>query len=163
MKLSYTLRAASSHATSGTHAGFLRACALEALQLEHATLDNDVRQAHVKFGTPAPPNPVQDIGRVDLAARKKLIREEFEEFMDAIDDGNMVGIIAEGVDVIYTILGTFVVLGVPFMPFWRLVSRANMAKVPAPGGGKWLKPDGWEAPDHAAELHRVRQQAEGVE
>ena len=163
MKLSDNLTAAARYANSQAHQGFLRECGQQARQLETAAIDQDVREAHVKFGTVAPATPVQELDGKMLDSRVKLIREEFEEFMDAIEDRNMMGIISEGVDVIYTIIGTFVAMGVPFMPFWRAVSAANLRKVREPGGGKWLKPDGWQPANLHKILYRLRQQAEGQE
>ena len=163
MKLSDNLTAAARYATNEAHQGFLREAGQQARQLEHSSPEHEVRQAHVKFGTPAPAAPVQDMGSVDWTARTKLMREEFEELMDAIEDRNMVAIISEGCDLIYTVLGTFVVMGVPFRPFWKALCRANMAKVREPGGGKWLKPDGWQPANMHKILYRIRQQSEGVE
>lgn len=108
--------------------------------------DLDVRDFHRKFGHPAPSAPVVPSDDV-LDFRVRLIREECEELIEAIEERNLGSIAQEGVDLVYVVLGTFVVCGLRFTPFWRLVQRANMAKIPNPDGGKPLKPEGWIKPD----------------
>tara|TARA_R110000737_G_scaffold47134_4_gene67034 strand:+ start:2509 stop:3000 length:492 start_codon:yes stop_codon:yes gene_type:complete len=163
MKLSENLFSSARFASSPAHAGFLRDCAQQARQLETAAIDQDVAAAYRKFGGAAPHHPVQEPDPTMLEARMKHLREEVRELELEIEARSMVGIIAEGIDVIYTVLGIFVGMGVPFMPFWKAVANANLAKVKEPGGGKWLKPEGWRAPNHHKILYSMRRQAEGME
>lgn len=127
------------------------------------SLDIDVRECHVKFGTEAPATPVQAPDPSVMDARKKLITEEFDELMVELDARNMVGIISECIDLIYVCVGTLVVLGVPMMPFWKDIQRSNMDKEPAPDGGKWIKPSDWIPSNPKLVLHRLRQLARGQE
>tara|TARA_R110002167_G_scaffold93122_2_gene249796 strand:+ start:651 stop:1133 length:483 start_codon:yes stop_codon:yes gene_type:complete len=157
MRLSDTLSSAARFATSPAHAGFLRDAAAEARKLEDHALDSDLYEAHVRFGTPAETAPVQDVTDALIEPRVKLIREEYKELMRALESRDLSAIAGECVDLIYTVVGTMVVLGLPLKPFWSAIHRANMAKRPAPGGGKWIKPFGWVGADLSAILHRVRQ------
>tara|TARA_R110002153_G_scaffold9324_2_gene38600 strand:+ start:363 stop:854 length:492 start_codon:yes stop_codon:yes gene_type:complete len=163
MKLSDNLFMAARYGSSPANTEFLRDCAQQARQLENASPDLDVAAAYRKFGGVAPATPVQELDSTLIESRMKLLREEMRELEAEVAAGNMVGIIAEGIDVVYTMLGIFVAMGVPFLPFWKAVANANLAKVREPGGGKWLKPEGWRAPNHHKILYRLRQQAEGQE
>ena len=77
-----------------------------------------------------------------------------------IDSGSLARIAAESADLVYVVVGTVVALGMPFMPFWRDVHRANMAKEQNPAGGKPIKPEGWIAPNPQKVLYRIRQHPE---
>lgn len=92
-----------------------------------------------------------------VEVRRKLIKEEFNELMVAMDQGNFPDAIDALIDLQYVIAGTFVAWGVDSQPFFELVHKANMAKLD--GGyfneaGKFVKPAGWKAPDIAGELVR---------
>lgn len=125
---------------------------------EITDLQEDVRSFHVKFGHPAPSRPVRRLNELDemLEFRIGLIEEECEELIEAIRERNLSKIAAEAVDVMYVVIGTLVALGLPLLPFWRDVQRANMTKVPNPAGGKPLKPEGWQGPDPALILFAVK-------
>ncbi len=82
------------------------------------------------------------------ALRSKLIREEVNELLDGLDDGDLEKIADGGGDVIVVILGTMVSYGIDLRPIWDEIHRTNMAKK---GGkkradGKTLKPEGWQPP-----------------
>lgn len=108
--------------------------------------DEDVKDFHVKFGHPVakvPTMPPLDV----MEFRVRLIREETDELVEAIDSRDLRRVAQESVDLIYVVLGTMIVCGLRLAPFWDLVQRANMLKIPNPAGGKPLKPDGWVKPD----------------
>ena len=112
-------------------------------------IHDDVSDFHKKFGHPAPDAP--HLPSLELMSfRKKLLREECEELCDAIDARDPGSIASEAVDLIYVAIGTLVMCGLKFAPFWKLVQKANMAKIPNPNGGKPLKPTGWRKPDCGA-------------
>lgn len=159
MKLSNSLRQASKFAANYVHAMFLSSCADRALQLEQHDIHADVVAAHQKFGTDAPSSPVRSLDRSVLESRRKLIEEEFNELMDALEVGCMTWIIAECVDLIYVCVGTLVVMGVPLLPFWRDIHRSNMTKEPAPDGGKWIKTASWSPANPSNVLYEVRRSA----
>lgn len=147
-RLSEILSSAARFSTSPPNKGFLQECAFRAAELEGAEdeLHSDVRAFHKKYGHPAPGTPTMPADDV-LQFRIALIREECEELCEAIADRNLSAIASEAVDVLYVVIGTLVVCGLPLMPFWRNVQRANMAKIVNPEGGKPLKPEGWVGPD----------------
>lgn len=82
------------------------------------------------------------------ALRSKLIREETNELLDGLDEGDLVKTADGAADSIVVILGTCVSYGIDLRPIWAEVHRTNMAK--AGGGkradGKSLKPNGWQPP-----------------
>lgn len=159
MKLSDALSSAADHSTSPPNTGFLRECARRAGELEYSasrSVDSDVRDFHLKFGHPAPEFPVRHVERSLADFRIKLIREECEELCEAIVSRSMSKIAAEACDLVYVVVGTLVALGMPLMPFWRDVQRANMAKKINPAGGKPLKPVGWVGPNPARVLYNTK-------
>lgn len=85
-----------------------------------------------------------------LRNRTRMMKEEFDEFLEDYHDRTLVGTLHEGLDTIVTILGTLIARGYSPQQIsdgWDLIQAANMAKVPDPAGGKWLKPEGWQKPD----------------
>jgi predicted HAD superfamily Cof-like phosphohydrolase len=112
-------------------------------------IHHDVRQFHLKFGHPAPVSVIRDLTTKQdmLDFRIKLIREECDELVEALEERDLAKIAAESVDLIYVVVGTLVALGLPLLPFWRDVQRANMQKEKNPNGGKPIKPEGWEGPN----------------
>lgn len=108
----------------------------------------DVLDFHRKFGchvgsTPAVPSE----GTPELRAR--LLREEFDETLDALGRGDLPALADGLADLIYVLLGTAASYGIDLRPVWAAVHAANMAK---DGGGtradgKVLKPPGWAPPD----------------
>lgn len=126
---------------------------------EETDIQEDVRLFHVKFGHRAPTGPVGSVVEVSndtLEFRISLIQEECRELVEAIRDRNLAKICAEGIDLMYVVVGLFVILGIPFLPFWRDVQRANMTKETNPAGGKPLKPEGWVGPQPKTVLYEVR-------
>jgi hypothetical protein len=79
--------------------------------------------------------------------RKARIKEEYDELMEAIDQNDLVKIARESVDLIYVVIGTLVAYGIPFIPCWRAVHRANMKKEAEGSLAKPKKPIGWVSPD----------------
>jgi phosphoribosyl-ATP pyrophosphohydrolase len=90
---------------------------------------------------------VQEVPYQVRKFRMDRIKEEADELLEAIRDGKIHKIAREGVDLIYVTLGTFLIFGIPFMPMWRAVQRANMAKIHTGGLDKPGKPEGWVSPD----------------
>lgn len=97
------------------------------------------------------------IPKKDMRLHKKLITEElFDELLNAMEDGDL-PMIADGiVDVTYFMMGMAAQYGLPVGDVWRMVQKANMAKVDPVtgkvvrrGDGKILKPEGWVSPDLA--------------
>lgn len=89
----------------------------------------------------------------------ELIREEFAELMEAIENDDWPEIIDGGVDLLYVIYYMFNVIGIDVRPFADEVQRANMDKQNGPRDpetGKQLKPAGWKPPNIAGMLAKLR-------
>ena len=76
--------------------------------------------------------------------------DEIAKFFKMYDKPNFLDTIDGYCDLIYVVLGAAVTDGIDLDPFFTEVHRANIAKL---GGGmredgKFLKPDGWQPPDH---------------
>lgn len=117
------------------------------------TLLDDVRAFHEMAGIPVRDTPAMPtLDRCTL--RDRLLREEFNEFVQANKQGDIVEIADALADIIYICVGTALEYGIPLDKVWDEVHRSNMAKAnPATGkvnrraDGKILKPEGWTPPD----------------
>jgi predicted HAD superfamily Cof-like phosphohydrolase len=86
-----------------------------------------------------------------LQLRERLISEEYEELMTALNEEDMEGIVDGACDLIYVILGTCVRFGIDPVPVWEAIHAANLKKF---GEGSWrdennkiMKPPNWKHPD----------------
>lgn len=92
--------------------------------------------------------------------RFKLIRDEWIELKEALfpynyhdADKSLEAIAKEGADLIYTVIGTFISLGIDFEEAFRRVHASNMSKREPDGSvrrdesGKVLKPSTYVPPD----------------
>ena len=112
---------------------------------KHA-VQRDVEDFHrVVVGIPDGDTPA--IRRPQL--RAELIREEAEETVWAIENGDLIGAIDGMCDLLCVVYGTAAEWGINLAPFWDEVHRTNMAKAGGPvrEDGKRLKPEGWVPPD----------------
>lgn len=147
--LSQILDEAATMGSTPAHSGFLRDCAARARMLEsQGDLQKDVTEFHDRFGHRVGLLPFLPGDETWWAFRKRLLAEEVRELMEAMDQRDLAHIAQETVDVIVVAIGTLVGLGIPLMPFWRDVHRANMSKEPNPAGThlKPIKPKGWNPP-----------------
>jgi predicted HAD superfamily Cof-like phosphohydrolase len=85
---------------------------------------------------------------------KKLIEEEFNEFLVAYYNSDEVESLDACMDMIWVILGFCHMKGYNIHGAWDEVWKTNMAKVDPETGkvrrredGKILKPEGWQPPD----------------
>lgn len=121
----------------------------------------DVQRFHEVTDTPVlhvPEFPSDE--RIEL--RKRLIKEEIDETLTALDARDMVEVADGIIDSIYVLVGMGLELGLPLDDLWREVQHSNMSKaVMQPGGGykvlkrpdgKVTKPEGWKPPDIAGSL-----------
>lgn len=87
------------------------------------------------------------------ALRAELIREEAEEFAEAIREGHHIKALDALCDLLYVTYGAACAYGVDIEPLFAEVHRSNMSKLGADGkpiyreDGKVLKPGHWSAPD----------------
>lgn len=109
-----------------------------------------------------------------MRLRVELVREEFEELMDACGyehvgstgigvldwkqtgKPDLVKIVDACIDIIVVTIGMLVACGVRFWPMWWAVQRSNVAKFGGPkdANGKQRKPANWQPPDVAGELRK---------
>lgn len=92
----------------------------------------DVIDFHTKFfphtiaDKPGIPEPIN--GQDMVGFRMGLIKEEYEELMEAMEKDDLVGIADACADLKYVILGTEVVYGIPSGKVWDEVHASNMSK-----------------------------------
>lgn len=90
-----------------------------------------------------------------ISLRERLITEEVNEMLEAMNAGNEVEILDGAVDSFYVILGTLHELGLldKFEKAWELVHKNNMSKLGPDGkakkdsGGKIIKPENFKKLD----------------
>ena len=85
----------------------------------------------------------------DVKLRRKLIREESKEVLDALANDDLIGAVSELCDLLYVVAGTFVAAGVDFSPIFEEIHAANMRKLGGPrrADGKQLKSPDWKPAD----------------
>jgi predicted HAD superfamily Cof-like phosphohydrolase len=83
------------------------------------------------------------------------MKEENEEYLEAVKNGDLVEIADALGDMLYILCGTINAHGLQekIAPIFEEIQRSNMSKLDANGkpiyreDGKVLKPDGWAPPD----------------
>jgi len=83
----------------------------------------------------------------------ELVKEEYKEFLDAVEDGNNVEQLDACMDMIWVILGYCHMKGFDIKGAWQEVADSNLSKIDKDTGkvlrredGKILKPEGWKPP-----------------
>jgi predicted HAD superfamily Cof-like phosphohydrolase len=111
----------------------------------------DVLDFHKAFGQNIGKKPyLPNLDERNL--RRKLLSEEFREYIDAEEDSDIVEIADALADIIYIACGTAASYGIPLDKVFEEVHRSNMAKL-VDGkpiyreDGKVMKPEGWKPPD----------------
>lgn len=116
-----------------------------------------LREFHQAFGVEGdrlePGLPSESLARL----RFDLLHEEFEEYREAAEAGDLVEVADALADIVYIAYGSARTYGVPLDRVLAEVHRSNMAKlvdgrVVRRADGKVLKPAGWVAPDVAGVL-----------
>lgn len=113
----------------------------------------DVYEFHNRFGIPQPffPRPMDP----EMAEfRLKFLKEELEEYEEALKSGDLEKQLDSLVDLVYVALGTALISGFDFHAAWERVHQANMLKkrvesADESGRGSSfdvVKPDGWTPP-----------------
>jgi predicted HAD superfamily Cof-like phosphohydrolase len=84
----------------------------------------------------------------------ELIKEEYGEFVDSVEQGNEVEQLDACMDMIWVILGYCYMKGWNVKGAWNEVALSNLLKIDPETkkvikreDGKILKPEGWKAPD----------------
>ena len=95
--------------------------------------------------------------------RVKFMREELQEFVDGFDIGDQAMMADALIDLVYVVMGTAHLMGLPWQELWNEVQRANMTKQRAKADGSdsargssfdVVKPPGWTPPDIEGILRR---------
>jgi predicted HAD superfamily Cof-like phosphohydrolase len=131
------------------------------LRIPRSSNYSDVHAFHQKFGLLPPPVPTL-LNEEQLTFRRLFMIEEQTEFLQAHAGGDLAGAADALVDLVYVVMGTGVLMGLPWQELWNRVQHANMSKVRAQRAedskrGSTLdviKPDGWQPPDHLPVLKR---------
>lgn len=114
-----------------------------------------ITEFHCAYGVAAPdaaitlPPDIQEL-------RYSLIREEFREYIEAVENDDIVAIADALADLAHVVIGTAAAHGLTrFDDIFAEVHRSNMSKLGADGkpihrdDGKVLKGPGWTPPDLA--------------
>lgn len=112
---------------------------------------NSVKDFHVAFGQLVGENPEFPDKEI-RNLRKRLLTEEFKEYIIGEDNNDLENVAKELADIIYIVCGTAVSYGIPLDKVFAEVHRSNMdklvdGKVIYRDDGKVLKPDGWQPPN----------------
>jgi predicted HAD superfamily Cof-like phosphohydrolase len=132
----------------------------------------DVVAFQKKFGIPMSEVPTL-IDTPTMAFRLNFIMEEFLETRAGAFEHADLEKIADGlVDMVYVIMGTAAIMGIPWESVWSEVHAANMRKVRVPAGelGRStrghpfdvIKPEGWTPPNVRFVLDRYREIVESA-
>ena len=110
-----------------------------------------VRDFHKTYGQPVGDRP-QFLTEERMELRKRLIEEEYAEFLEAVEEGDLVNAFKELADLIYVVEGTIVEMGGDGDAVFNEVHRSNMSKLDENGkaifreDGKVLKSHLYEPP-----------------
>lgn len=114
-----------------------------------------VSEFHQRFRLPARGFPVERISAAEVDLRRRLLAEEFTEYLTAIDTGDLVGIADALADMVYVIYGTALHYGIDLDGVLAEVHRSNMTKT-GHDGGKAIKGNGYQPPDIAGIIRDQR-------
>jgi hypothetical protein len=123
-------------------------------------LFNDVHQHYLDLGFTEPDATPRLLGPLTASQRLAFMKEELDEYADALLADDIDGQVDALIDEVVVILGTLSLMGMgrAFPACWDEVLRANRAKVPGVGkrgmAQDLIKPDGWTPPDHLTILRR---------
>lgn len=118
-----------------------------------------VAECYAKFGIPK--NQAVGVLPEDVATlRQKLLQEELEEFIEALQTQDLIGTVDALIDLTYVALGTLLVMGISVEKIdacFKAVQNANMSKVRCENASDskrghsfdLKKPSGWVGPEKA--------------
>ena len=117
-----------------------------------------VKLFHEKFNHPVAEHPrVMESERAHK--RYNWMKEEIDEFIEAVEQQDIVEQADAMIDVMYFALGTLVEMGIKPDALFEIVQKANMSKLWEDGlphynsEGKTIKPSNWKDPHN--ELKKV--------
>lgn len=109
------------------------------------------KEFNATFGAPVNETPTL-LSNDEAGLRWLLIYEENNELMEAMMNGDLVGIADALGDLLYVVNGAGVAYGIDLEPVFNEIHRSNMTKRNPDGSvsyrddGKILKPEGYEPP-----------------
>jgi len=112
-----------------------------------------VAEFHMSFDLPFETRPQYRASPEVGSLRIELLREELEEFKDAVEREDLVAIADALGDIVYVAYGSAISYGIDLDAVLREVHRANMSKLGPDGrphmreDGKVLKPSTYSPPD----------------
>lgn len=110
----------------------------------------DVQEFQTKILKLEPPTHVGPVCFSRMRHNIGCLQEEIQEFQDAVDNEDMVGMADALVDLIYFAYGFGYQMGFPMDDIWDVVHAANMTKVRGLTKrgveGDAAKPEGWRDP-----------------
>ena len=120
----------------------------------------DIYNMHEKFGVHKWFDENKDnkeLMQKYLDFRLSMVKEEYDETVAAVQDGNAEEVVDGLIDLMVFALGTLDVMGVDANQAWNEVLAPNMNKSPGVKPGRpnpfgmpdLIKPEGWVGPDHA--------------
>lgn len=118
-----------------------------------------VLEFHRHFGLPARSTPVDRLPQAEVDLRRRLLTEEYREYLVAADADDLVSVADALADMVYVIYGTALHYGIDLDGVLAEVHRSNMTKT-GHDGGKATKGPGYQPPDIAAVLNTQRTTAE---
>lgn len=120
----------------------------------------DVFDFHARFLVPMSQVPAF-LDKEAMDFRIKFMQEELSEFIDGVIEKDLRKAADALVDLVYVVLGTALMMGLPWKRLWFRVQKKNMAKERAANDGSnskrgspldVIKPPGWQPPDHTPDL-----------
>ena len=122
--------------------------------MKHESLQTKLEQFHTAFGHPVDldyPRISKSLDR-QRQFRRKLIEEEYEEVMNAIDTKKPDDVLKELCDLVYVCVGFATTYWWAFDPAFNRVHKSNMSKLDKEGNpiyredGKVIKSDCYQPP-----------------
>jgi predicted HAD superfamily Cof-like phosphohydrolase len=121
---------------------------------------NHVRAFHDAFRLPVRTEPTADIPTKEFELRFNLMKEENEEYLEAVKNGDLVEIADAIGDMLYILCGTINAHGLQekIAPVFEEIQRSNMSKLDSYGqpiyreDGKVMKSERYFKPDIASIL-----------
>ena len=114
----------------------------------------EVKLFHIKFNHPTSEHPRKmELNRAQK--RYNWMKEEIDEFIEAVKSEDIVEQADAMIDVMYFALGTLVEMGIKPDILFEIVQEANMSKLWEDGKphyngeGKTIKPSTWQDPHDA--------------
>lgn len=111
-----------------------------------------VKEFHTVYGQPVGDKP-HFLDEDRMALRKRLIEEEYAEFLEAVEQGDLVNAFKELADLVYVVEGTAVEMGGNLRLVFNEVHLSNMSKLDENGepiyreDGKVLKGPNYREPN----------------